>query len=170
MWNQTSNFFMSFFEFILLSSVLSLQLNHQIVSPFLCFDSFLTSLCISFHILSHIFPSSCPLSHKSPSVLTFVPSAFPAQAAGEREAEWVGSVQWEEQGAVWVAHTDGEQGLAEWRHQHWGDDRKAAQGDFSALSLQESYVKYTDIEINEHNTSVYAEVHSSVWHFHTLVT
>ncbi len=33
-----------------------------------------------------------------------------------------------------MAHADGEQGLSEWRHRHWRDDRKAAQGDFSTQS------------------------------------
>lgn len=54
--------------------------------------------------------------------------AVSAAAAGEREAERVDGVQREVQGALRVAHQHGEQGLAERRHQHWGDDREAPQG------------------------------------------
>ncbi len=66
--------------------------------------------------------------------LSVIPVAVPAQAASEREAERVGCVQWEEQRAVWVADTNGEQGLTERRHQHWGDDWETQEGEINTQS------------------------------------
>lgn len=94
---------------------------------------------------SSIVTQKSHLSLNTVSYLIVFPAFFPlallTQTTGEREAERMGGVQWEEQGAVWVAHTDGEQGLTKWGHQHWGDDGKAAQGEQALLTGRTFFFK-----------------------------
>lgn len=54
---------------------------------------------------------------------------LPTTTASKRAPEWVGCLQWKEQGAVWVADPDGEQSLSERRHSHRRDDRKTQEGE-----------------------------------------
>lgn len=55
-------------------------------------------------------------------------SALPKAAASKREVEWMGSLQWEEQGALRMVDSDGKQSFPKWRHSHWRNDREAQEG------------------------------------------
>lgn len=77
-----------------------------------------------------LFPSGYELHSNHPFAFSLIFNfpALPTAAAGQRETEWMGSVQWEEQGALRMADSDGEQSFPEWRHPHWRNDREAQEG------------------------------------------
>lgn len=49
-------------------------------------------------------------------------------AASKWEIEWMGRLQWKEQGALRMVDSDGKQGFSEWRHPHWRHDWEAQEG------------------------------------------